>query len=138
MKAYFEGDIEKHVGLRRNISYDIDFRSDGHMVLVDVMVSANMEFVGTYIFLSMKDFLQAWGFPAAPRSSRVRAHTNFETTLWFTVSEVAELFGVARNTVLKWDASGYLTAERRVGKRGDRRFSREQCMAMLKERHDGQ
>lgn len=51
-----------------------------------------------------------------------------------TVSEVAQLLHIHINTVRRWSDSGLINAYR-IGRRGDRRFDREQVLLFLTEPH---
>jgi len=50
-----------------------------------------------------------------------------------TVRDVARLLNIHVNTARRWSDSGVLRVYR-IGPRGDRRFSREDIAAMLKEK----
>lgn len=47
------------------------------------------------------------------------------------ISEAARLLGVTPMTLRRWDEAGILKA-RRMGPRGDRRYTREQILDVLK------
>lgn len=50
----------------------------------------------------------------------------------YTISEVAEAFGVTRETVYRWVRKGHITAIQ-MGKRGKYMIPRESIDAMLRE-----
>lgn len=49
-----------------------------------------------------------------------------------TLKQASELLNCHPNTLRMWDKSGYLKALR-IGKRGDRRYKKEDVMKMIKE-----
>lgn len=51
-----------------------------------------------------------------------------------TLKQASELLSCHPNTLRAWDKSGYLKAVR-IGKRGDRRYKKEQIMEILN--HNG-
>ena len=51
-----------------------------------------------------------------------------------TLKQASELLNCHPNTLRTWDKSGYLKAIR-IGKRGDRRYKKEEIMELLK--HNG-
>ena len=48
-----------------------------------------------------------------------------------TLKQASELLNCHPNTLRTWDKSGYLKAIR-IGKRGDRRYKKEEIMELLK------
>lgn len=124
-------------GLTKDKVYDIDFRSEGNTIFVDVR-DLKMNPMGTCVFVSMPAFLDACRFDGVtPKHRRVRKHTDWETTLYFTAAEVAELFGVHKNTINNWVASGRLKPNHRIGVGGHRRFDRDDVMALYQSMRDG-
>jgi len=57
-----------------------------------------------------------------------------ELTSLLTLKQASELLNCHPNTLRAWDKSGYLKAIR-IGKRGDRRYKKEQIMEVLN--HNG-
>lgn len=62
------------------------------------------------------------------------AQQSKELTSLLTLKQASELLNCHPNTLRAWDKSGYLKAIR-IGKRGDRRYKKEQIMEVLN--HNG-
>ena len=62
------------------------------------------------------------------------AQRSKELTSLLTLKQASELLNCHPNTLCAWDKSGYLKAIR-IGKRGDRRYKKEQIMEVLN--HNG-
>ncbi|GAI64579.1 unnamed protein product [marine sediment metagenome] len=62
---------------------------------------------------------------------KLRQKPDLQSKVMLRTSEVAQLLGVHVNTVRHWSQKGILKS-RRIGPRGDRRFSREDIDAFLK------
>ena len=62
------------------------------------------------------------------------AQRSKELTNLLTLKQASELLNCHPNTLRAWDKSGYLKAIR-IGKRGDRRYKKEQIMEVLN--HNG-
>lgn len=62
------------------------------------------------------------------------AQRSKELTSLLTLKQASELLNCHPNTLRAWDKSGYLKAIR-IGKRGDRRYKKEQIMEVLN--HNG-
>ena len=127
MRVQFVGDKDKF-HLRHNINYQIEFKSEYNTVFVDVSDANTMGYVATVVFPGMQEFLDSFVFENVVKPNRVRKHTDFERTLYFTVGEVAELFGVSVNTVSNWVKTGKLEVHHRLPPRMDRRFARKDVM----------
>ena len=62
------------------------------------------------------------------------AQRSKELTSLLTLKQASELLNCHPNTLRAWDKSGYLKVIR-IGKRGDRRYKKEQIMEVLN--HNG-
>lgn len=130
IKATFLGDEERYQQLKRNQKYNIGFRLEGILVFVDIE-TLKREDIGTFIFNDMQIFLDSWEFSQVKKPNhKMRKLTDFETTRFFTTGEVSELFGVHKNTVVRWAKSGKLKYSHRISPGGPRRFAREECMRL--------
>lgn len=136
MKAQFKLSDPSY-GLTEGQIYYIDFRSDGNTIFVDV---SDLQFndVGTIVFLGIEKFLDAWHFEGLKdKPRRVRKHIDFDTSLFFTSGETAELLGCTVGTINNWVADGRLRVHHRIPPRMDRRFAREDVMRLYESRVGG-
>lgn len=141
MIAEFVGDAEKY-GLieyspAKPIRYDIDFRSEGTLVYVEAH-NLDLTLEATLVHVSLDDFFASWRFVGDKKQPKaVRKTTDFESTLYFTVGEVAAYFGVTRKTVLAWEKSGRLIPARVIPPRGDRRYYRNDIKVFEQKAKEG-
>lgn len=121
---------DESYGLKKNDFYLIEFRSDGQAVLMDVS-NLKLSPLGTCVFPSVEKFLDAVEFQGVRENvRRVRKHTDFEKSMFFSVGEVAELFGCSQQTVNNWVKQGRLRLHHRVGTGGHKRFAREDVFGL--------
>jgi len=126
----FQGDTDKYP-LDPKIEYDIDFRSEGILVFVDVH-SLRGELITSCVFPSVSQFLDSFVFEEGRAKPKlVRNHTDFETSLYFSSGEAAQFLGVSPQTIKNWAVSGKLPVHHEIPPRGDRRFKRDDCVALL-------
>lgn len=135
MRVSYIGEPDR--GLAKRKSYDVDFRNEGSQIFVEV-AEIKGDYVGTFVYVDMRSFLDAWGFGVAKRGNNlVRKHTDFEHTTYFTLGEAAEFFGVSKNTINNWVLQGRIPIHHRVGVQGHRRFARADCLKLYAALREG-